>query len=283
MSRVDSIIRHIKQQYPDYAPDRCLFHSSNRACLTLLNSFNSERFHCLFANSSPFWRSYSVTKSCDLPDHFYDLIELNRLLGDRYVLPFASQFRESSGYTVAMYRQTVGLHRPQIIDRQNFKRTVFGLIVLYVAVCYTLGGVPPDIKHFSFVYTTEHPVLCDFGGPNAEKKYRVDGKVRFNRKRWVKFLRRKKCDKFIRYLKIYFPKYFQKKKKGRRCILKEDEEGVAFDHVTHKLVCQNMTLFDILQTFPELTSDSLTIRYTLIPEWLRLAEYTTARRRLQSD
>lgn len=219
-----------------------------------MNNFNKERFHVLFANRAAMWKSYTVTQSCDLPDHFYDMILLNRKLGDEYVLPFASQFRESSGYTVAMFRQDVDLYAPIIIDKGSFKKMTFAMIVIYVAVCFRMGGVTPDIKQFSFIYTREHPVLCDMGGLNGEKKEWVNGKERFDNKKWSKFLHKKKIINIIRFLKGYYPKYFQKKKPGARCILYDDER-LPFDDETHSLICQNGFFIDVLRNFRQLMPD----------------------------
>lgn len=270
IDRVKSIIRHIKKQYPDYSLSECIFHK-NKPCLTLLNNFDKERFHCLFANHAVIWKSYSITKSCDLPDHIYDMILLNRLLGDEYVLPFASSFRESSGYTVAMFRQNLHLYTPIIIDRGTFKRMTFAMIVIYVAVCYRMGGVTPDIKLFSLVYTKDHPVLCDMGALNAEKKELIDGKERFDRKKWITFLSKKRMVNIIRFLKGYFPKYFQKKKPGKRCILYDGEHGIPFDDETHALICQNKYLIDVLQKFKHLIPN-LIIRDIKIKKWIKLAK-----------
>lgn len=269
MDRVKSIIRHIKKQYPDYSVSECIFHT-NKPCLTLLNNFDTERFHSLFANRAAIWRSYSVTQSCDLPDHFYDMILLNRVLGNEYVLPFASQFRESSGYTVAMFRQDIDLYTPNIIDKGAFKKMTFAMITLYVAVCFKMGGVTPDIKHFSFAYTKEHPVLCDIGSVNAEKKELIDGKERFDKKKWIKFLHGKKIINITRFLKIYYPNYFQKKKPGKRCILFDDGR-IPFDDETHSLICQNGYFIDVLQNFKHLMSNPK-IREDLIPKWIKKAQ-----------
>ena len=268
MSRVQSIIRNIKKQYFDYSPSECIFHT-NKPCLTLLNNFNTERFHCLYANQSIIWRSYSITNSCDLPDHFYDMILLNQSLGDEYVLPFASYFRESSGYTVGMFRQHTDLYAPIVIDRETFKSMMYALVVIYISAAYRLGGLTPDIKYFSFAFTKNHPVLCDMGGSNSNKKELINGKDHFNRKKWIKFLRRKKTVSILRYLKIYYPTYFQKKKKSKRCILYE-EEGYGFDDETHLLVCHDHYLIEILEKFKHLMPNQQ-IREVLIPKWIALA------------
>lgn len=259
------ICRNLQRQEPDYAPTDCIFdHKKN--CFTILNTFNSERFHCLYAASARVWRSHSLTNSCDMPDHFYDLLLLNQQLGDEYVLPFASLFREPSGYTIAMFRQETNLYQPNIIDRGSFKQMVFAMVVLYVAVGWRIGGVPPEVKSLSFAYTKEHPVLCNLGKGNANKKILIHGKEQFTRKRWGKFLRGKKLDGIIQQLKTDYPRYFQRKRPGKQCILNESG-GDTFDDLTHSLLCRKRFLIDVLQDFKELMPD-LHIRDTLIPLWV---------------
>lgn len=169
-----------------------------------------------------------------------------------------------------MYRQDVQLYRPDIIDRSAFKKMAFAMIVLYVAAAWKMGGVPPVIEDMSFLYTPEHPVLCSFGSGNASTKHMIHGEPSFNRKKWVKFLRRQKTDKVKGYLKSYYPRYFQKRRPGRRCVLNE-RRGLAFDDLTHSLICQDWYLMEVLRTFRELMPD-LHIRDQLIPEWIREAE-----------
>lgn len=182
------------------------------------------------------------------------------------MLPFAGHFRESSGYTIGMFLQKTHLYSPAVVERPAFKKIVMETIVLFVAVCHRLGGVTPDIKHFSFAYTKERPVLCDIGGANSDKKELKRGEETFDRKKWNRFLKRKRILCVIRYLKAYFPRYFQKKKKGKRCILNE-EDDVAFDDETHKLVCGNPFLVDALRQFSHLTSNQ-----ALIEQWIQSLE-----------
>lgn len=264
LDRVQSIIRHVSKQNDYYSVTLCTFHF-NKPCFTLFNNFNEQRFHCLFANQSSQWRSYSITKSCDIPEHFYDMINLNKILGTKYVLQFAGHFRESSGYTVGMFRQTIDLYPPTIIDRRTFKKTLFTMIILFIAICHRLGGITPDLKQCSFVFTKEHPVLCDIGRLNAEKK-----ELKFKRKKWKKFLCRKTTRDVIRMLKHIYGKYFQKKKPGKKCILNDGEQGEGFDDETHGLICgsKQITLSNVLNKYKHLNPDF----NNLITEWLHLLE-----------
>ncbi|GFR14659.1 uncharacterized protein TNCT_490061 [Trichonephila clavata] len=176
--RVRSIIRHIDNV--NFTASDCEIHPK-KPCLLLLNNFNQDRFHCLYANRSTVWKSYTINQSCDIPEHFYEMIEMYTLLGSEYVLPFAGHFRESSGYTIGMFRQSIQLYAPRKIQRLQFKETVYALVVFFCAVCYQMGGAVPDLKQFLFLYTDHHPVLCDIGDFNVENRVRLKGhKPHFN-------------------------------------------------------------------------------------------------------
>lgn len=266
--RVKSILRHIQQQNDHFSASSCVFHF-NQPCFTLLNNFDQQRFHCLYANRSVLWRAYSITKSCDIPEHFYDLILLQQQLGSQYVLPFAGHFRESSGYTIGMFRQPIDLYPPSKIQRAAFKETVYALIVFLCGVCHRLGGSTPNMKHFIFVYAVDHPVLCDIGSANADKRERLShNEEYFNKKKWSRFMRRKTTRDVIRYMRVVFPGYFQKKRVGRRCILNETEEE-CFDHETHRLVCQSekKCLLEVIAEFIHLMPNS-EVKCRVIESWI---------------
>lgn len=269
--RTKSIIRHIDQAANDkFSASQCIFHF-RRPCIMILNNCNLDRFHCLYSNQSVRWRSYSPsTQSCDLPEHLYDLIILNSSLGDEYVLPFAGHFRESSGYTVGMYKQGAKLYPPSIIGRAIFKETVYALIIFFCAVCHRLGGNTPNIKYFSFVYTEHHPVLCDIGSVNADNRERLTHRdEHFNKKKWVKFMKHKTLRDIVRYLRIVFPQYFQKKQKGKACILNEEEED-CFDGETHRLLCrsENKCLLELVKNYSHLMPNA-NIRHGLVNDWMK--------------
>lgn len=270
--RVKSLIRHIQKQNPHFSASLCVFHF-NKPCLMLLNNFNCERFHCLFSNQAIRWMSYSITKSCDIPEHFNDLMILNQILGNRFVLPFAGHFREETGYTIGMFRQTVGLYPPHIISQSDFAKTIFTMIVFFVAVCHRLGGSPPNMKYFSVLYTKEHPVLCDIGNHNVEnRERRGDRSEHFNIKKWKKFMQRRTHKHVIQYLKAYFPKFFQKKKTGKVCILNEEEN--PFPDEAHRLVCKSdkKSLLNIIQEFRNLMTDEKISN--LLIDWIASVEET---------
>lgn len=272
VDRVKSIIRHVEKQNAYYSPTTCSFHF-NRPCFTLLNNFDSQRFHCLFINQAIQWRSYSVTKSCDIPEGFYDMIILNQILGDKYVLPFSGHFRECSGYTIGMFGQRVGLYPPHKINRIKFPEVVFTMIVFFIAVCHRMGGNAPNMKYCSFLYTENHPVLCDVGTFNVENRERIDYRnEHFNNKKWRRFLMRKTNRNVIQYLKIYFPNFFQKKKTGKKCILNESE-GEEFSAETHRLVCgcEKRNLLYILKEFRHLLSNER-LANGLLFDWIESVE-----------
>lgn len=264
-----SIIRHIKDQYSTYLSSECVFHF-NKRCFTLLNANNSERYHCLYAYTSSLWKSYSeITKSCDIPEHFYDLIELNQLMGSEYVLPFVHHFRESSGYTIGLYKQDPDLYPPTQITRDKFKETFYAYIIFLCAVCQRLGGKAPNIKSFSFMYTHFHPVLCDIDVTNADGRERLGQREHyFNEKKWNRFMTRKTIRDVIRYTRIVFPLYFKKKSKENCCILR-DESDDKFDGETHNLVCKRnkKSLIEVIQEFKHLMPNSQ-VRLNVIEKWL---------------
>lgn len=264
--RVKSIIRHIENVH--YAASQCPFHF-DKPCFMILNNFDYGRFHCLYANQSIVWKSVSINSSCDVPEHFYDLHQLSKLLGTEYVLPLSGYFRESSGYTVGMFRQPVELYSPNRIKRENFKETVYAFVLFLCAVGHQLGGNTPNIKHFSFLYTNTHPVLCDIGSFNVDNRERLSNrKEHFNEKKWVRFMCRKTTRDVIRYLRIVFPTFFQKKKEGKHCILNETDEE-CFDSETHNLVCRSneKSLALVLQDYMHLMPNE-SIRTCVIQKWI---------------
>ncbi|GBN19722.1 hypothetical protein AVEN_261799-1 [Araneus ventricosus] len=267
--RVKSIIRHIDNA--SFTATECEIHP-RKPCFLLLNNFNHERFHCLYGNRSTVWRSYTIDKSCDIPEHYYEMIEMHKLLGTEYVLPFSGHFRESSGYTIGMFHQRVPLYPPRIIERNVLKETAYALIVFQCATSYQLGGSVPNLKDFLFLYTRNHPVLCDMGSHNVDLRVRLkEFKPHFDEKKFRRFMQKKTLRDVIRYLKLEFKLYFnQKKKKGKRCILNEpDDEG--FDTETHQLLCQSTkkSLIQVLEDFCHLMPNHH-IRNNVVGEWMRM-------------
>ncbi|GFQ68591.1 uncharacterized protein TNCT_373371 [Trichonephila clavata] len=86
------------------------------------------------------------------------MIEMCAWLGSEYVLPFAGHFRESSGYTIGMFHQSIQLYAPRKIQRLQFKETVYALVVFFVRLL-PMGGAVPDLKQFLFLYTDPSSVV----------------------------------------------------------------------------------------------------------------------------
>lgn len=136
-----------------------------------------------------------------------------------------------------------------------------------------MGGNAPNINHFSFLYTKTHPVLCDVGQYNVENRERINHRIgHFNKKKWKKFMKRKTSIKIIQFLKSRFPKFFQKKKKNKICVLNEDE-GHHFSDQTHKLICQStsLPLLEIIKNFYDLLS-SHRVTYSILYDWIESVE-----------
>ncbi|KAG8156214.1 hypothetical protein JTE90_011124 [Oedothorax gibbosus] len=265
--RIRRVISHIDRV--EYHATECRIHA-RKACFLIVNNDNESRFHCLCTNHSTVWKSIpSSHHSCDLPEHFYEMIEMEKWLGSEYVLPFWQCFRERSGYTVGMFYQPVELYAPRIIERAALKETAYALIVFFCAVCYQLGGHVPDMKRFLFLYTSRHPVLCDMGSYNVEKRERlVHHEPHLNVKKWHRVMQKKTIRDVLRYLKLEFQLYFkQKKKRGQRCIL--DETNECFDTETHQLLCQSQqkSLVQVLKEFQHLMPQRV-IRQETIGEWI---------------
>lgn len=250
--RCKSIARHIQEDHENYIVTECTYHFDN-PCFIILNNFNWNRYHCLYSNYSILWLPISKTQSCDLPELYFDLIELYHLLGVNYVLPYSGVFRESSGYTIGMFQMNIYLYPPKIITQAVFKETVYAFIIFFCAVSHRLGGSVPNMKLFSFMYTHNHPVLCDIGSLNVENRERLRFRNgHFNKKKWSRVMRHKTTRDILRYAKIYFTHFFQKKKKNRQCILKE-----GFDDETHNLICKSgrKSLFQVITEYKHLMPD----------------------------
>lgn len=264
--RAKRIIRNMDNV--NFTASQCEIHP-RKPCLLLLNNFNHDRFHCLYANRSTVWMPYTISKSCELPEHFYEMIEIHKRFGTEYVLPFSGCFRESSGYTIGMFHQPIQLYAPRKIQHHTLKETAYAMLVFFCAVCHQLGGTIPDLKQFLFLYTDRHPVLCDMGSYNVENRVRLKGyQPHLNEKKWRRVMQKKTMRDVIRYLKVEFKLFFQhKKKKGTRCIL--DEPNECFDAETHELLCQSqqMSLIQALKKFCHLMPNDH-IRNNIVGEWI---------------
>lgn len=268
--RVRRILGHIDRV--EYHATECRHHY-HKACFLIVNNDNEYRYHCLCTNYSSVWKALPTSHSCDVPEHFYEMIEMHKMLGSEYVLPFSQCFRERSGYTVGMFFQPVDVYPPRIIEHDMLKETAYALLVLFCAACHRLGGHVPDLKKFLFLYTPRHPVLCDIGSHNVDKRERlVDRKPHLNVKKWNRMLHKKTIRDVVRYLKLEFQPFFKPKlKKGERCILNETVKG--FDTETHRLLCQSnqKNVIGVLKEFRHLMPNRL-IRTEVIDPWVEASE-----------
>lgn len=265
MGKIDIIVRHVNEM-SNYNAFKCPWHT-DRNCLMVIKTDNETRFHALFTNSSKQWRSYDLTESCDLPEDMYDLMIMNRELGDEYVLPFAYPFRERSGYTIGLYKLRSNLYDSDRITARNLSEMYYTLVVLLCAECRRFGGIAPVLRLSSFLYTNDHPVLANVGAANCEKRNRDGNRELFSKKKWNRFLRDKTCFAVMKYLRDIRPDLFRNKYGVRsKCLLKESEN---FDDETHKLICnyKNSNLADVLQQFIHLIKDDR-LKW-VIGKWIR--------------
>lgn len=268
MGKIDIIVRHVNEM-PNYNASTCPWHT-DRNCFLVMK--NDARFHALFTNYSKQWRSYDLTESCDLPEDIYDLMVLNRELGDEYVLPFAYPFRERSGYTIGLYKMCTNLYDSTRITARNLSEMYYTLVVLMCAECRRLGGNAPVLRLSSFLYTNDHPVLVNLGAINCEKRNRDGNRELFSKKKWNRFLREKTCLAVIKYLRNIRPELFRNKFGARSdCFLKESEN---FDDATHKLICDHRksNIADVLEHFIHLIKDSRI--QCVIKNWIRESKQT---------
>lgn len=251
MSRSESIISNLNENKKVCATN-CPWHFQ-KGCFLLKNNENQREFHCLYIRSSNYWISYSVSESCDIPEQYSDLIQLRRKLGVEYVLPFADHIRERSGYTIGKFELRVGLHSSNIIEPKSLAEVFYTLIVLLCATCKQFGGHPPILKLMTFLYTKTHPVLCDVGSKNVEKRVRIGHRPFMKQKSWLRFLNNRTSLEVYRYLKLIRPDLFKKKCNGI-CLL---NENVSFNDATHSLICKSkkQNLITILKDYMFLLPD----------------------------
>lgn len=265
--KAKKIVRHI--EHVEFTATLCNIHT-RKCCFLIHNNFNENRYHCLFAKSSTLWKSITSSPSCDLPEHVYEMIEMHKLLGSEYVLPFARSFRERTGYTIAMFYQPINLYSPRKITHATLKETAYAFIFFFCIACQRLGGNVPDLRKFLFLFTAYHPVLCDLGKHNVETRVRlINNQPHLNEKKFRRVMQKKTIRDIIRYLKLEFQLFFnQKKKKGKRCILNETED--CFDTETHQLLCQSQqkSLVQVLKEFDHLMPNN-NIRENIIGEWIQ--------------
>ena len=236
------IIYNLKKN-PLFSPAECPYHNDQQ-CLQIVTNHNGKRFHCLYENSAKKWVAYGCSKSCEIPEYFFDLIELK----SNYALPFNSHFREQSGYTVGLYEIKTGHYTAKIVQSKHLFECFLTFIVILCDTCHLYGGNCPQLNRMKFIYTERHPVLVDVGKANNEIREKIGSRNLFNNKKWNRFLNRKTTKDVIHYIKIHHPEFFKKRATNKICIL----EG-TFDDKTHKLICKskNLSLKIILETFKD--------------------------------
>ncbi|KAG8173841.1 hypothetical protein JTE90_016330 [Oedothorax gibbosus] len=129
--RSKRILRHFDNVH--YTATECTIHP-RKPCLLILNNFNHHRYHCLYANKSIVWKSYTVSKSCDLPEHFYKLMDMHKQFGNTYVLNFTGAFRDTLGYTLGLFHLPSQLYAPRKIEPHVFKETAYAILVFFCAI-----------------------------------------------------------------------------------------------------------------------------------------------------
>lgn len=266
VDRTDTLLSHVNNV--NLAGSRCPWHFE-KPCFLILNNFDSKRFHCLYGNQSIQWKPYGILEtSCDIPEHFYDLIKLREGdLGKKYTLKFATHFRERSGYTIGLFHMDREMYGPPIVKSQSFKETFYTFLVIFCALCKRFGGNVPNLKICTFLYTHTHPVITDGGATNSEKRERIGNGEYLNVKKWSRFLKRKTTRDVVRYVRLYHPQFFKKKaRRGSKCIL---VEGDSLDAETHDLICKSskMPLLHVLERFQHLMPDDK-VREQVIGSWI---------------
>lgn len=235
---------HNVKKHPNFLPVDCPYHNDN-LCLQII--INDKRFHCLFERDSAKWCFYNCSKSCDIPEYMYDLIELNKSLGSDYVLPFSTHFREESGFTVGLYELQNGMFTAKILKPEHLFECFLTFIVIMCQACHLYGGNCPQMNRMKFIYSKQHPVLVDVGKENCNSREKIGNRNISNEKKWNRFLNSRTTKEIIHYVKVHHPEYFKKKSKANTVCLLSGE----FNDDTHYLICKcrKMSLKNVLETF----------------------------------
>lgn len=245
MSLEKSLIYNIHLN-PYFSPTPCPWHYKSY-CLMLTTNHDNKRFHCLYERDASKWTFYNSSRSCDIPEYFYDLIDLNKRLGSAYVVPFSTHIRERSGYTIGLYLIGNGLYNAKIIKPAHLFETFLTFIVLLCETCHMYGGSCPALNRMKFIYTEKHPVVVDVGKENNTIREKIGSRNMFNEKKWKRFLCKRTTKEILHYVKFSHPEFF-KRKASSLCILSEKE---TFDDETHNLICKSrkMNLHEILNDY----------------------------------
>lgn len=235
---------------PYFSPVDCPYHN-DEMCLQIITNHNGKRYHCLYDRDSVKWISYNPSNSCDIPEYFYDLIVLNKKLESEYVLPFATHFREQSGFTIGLYEITNGLFNAKILKREYLFECFLTFIVILCEVCYIYGGNCPQMNRMKFIYTEKHPVLVDVGKENNTIREKIGSSNLFNGKKWVRFLKQRTTKEIIHFVKVHHPEFFKKKCQANKVCLLNDQ----FCDDTHNLICKSRKV--CLKTILEIYKDKI--------------------------
>lgn len=282
MGKSDRIVRHVNEM-PQYDAYQCQWHVDCN-CLVIHRSADGRtktHYHAVFVDSSNLWKSINPNSgSCDIPEEIYDMIALNRELGDGLVLPFAFHFRERSGATLGLFRLADSFQNPSQVGVPELARAFYLLVVILCSQCRRFGGTVPVLKHSSFVYDPSgRPVLANVGDHHHHKRDRGEGTRRRKRMRmgdeppidkrqWHRFLAGgKTCIEVMQYLRVLRPELFRNKYRGGDCLLRAN---LPFDDVTHQLICRNRnaTLIKVLEQFSSLIRDDERLSAS-VQKWIR--------------
>lgn len=241
-----SVINKIDYEY--FTTLTCPWHYRE---MCFIIEYNKKKYHCLYDNlvKSLRYKYYKIDKSCDIPEHYHDLILLNNKLGSNYVLPFVKHFRIPTGETIGFFEIKETVYGPCVIKEYYLLETFFTFLMLLCETCYRLGGSAPVLYDMKFVYTNTHPILVDINMNNALKRNQSKTEEVFSQKKWKKFLTTKTSKEIIHYMKLVYHLYFKKKKRNNTvCIL---ADNLDVDDIVHEVFCRNVktSLYDILRKY----------------------------------
>lgn len=240
MTHLSRIVHNLKKN-PLFSPADCPFHNDNQ-CLQITTNHNGKRYHCLYERDAPKWVSYGCSKSCDIPEYFYDLIPLE----SDHVLPFGCHYREQSGFTIGLYELKNGLYSAKILKSEHMFECFLTFVVILCEVCHLYGGNSPQMNRMKFIYAERHPVLADVGKENNAGREKIGSRNIFSIKKWNRFLNHKTTKDVLHYVRVHHPEFFKKRATNKVCIL----EG-TFDDKTHALICKcrKTDIKTILETY----------------------------------
>lgn len=242
MNYLTRIIHNLKRN-PYFSPVECPFHNDNR-CLLIIANNNGKRYHCLYERESHKWVPYGCGKSCDIPEYFYDLTQLD----PDYVLNFSRHYREQSGFTIGLYEIKSVAYSSKILKPEHLFECFLTFIFITCELCHLYGGGAPQMNRMKFIYTERHPILVDVGKENNSNREKIGSRNIFSIKKWNRFLNHRTNKDVLHYVKIHHPEYFRKREKHETCML-----NGTFDDKTHSLICKNTktNLKTILETFKD--------------------------------